>query len=128
MKLNGIVFVVLAVLCFTFGIVIAALPPHVVSAQNFNPAPAITGQNIAANGTTVLKTRSGALHLLTINKKGASSNVITIYDNTAASGTVIATIDSTVQPGTWVYDLQFANGLTVVMGTGTAADITVSFQ
>lgn len=84
--------------------------------------------NLTTNATTTLKSGKGTLKSVTINTKGASSNVVTLYDNTAASGTKIATIDTTQNVGTLGYDIQFSTGLTAVMGTGTAADITVSFK
>lgn len=83
--------------------------------------------NLAANATTTVKSGAGLLRSITINTKGASSNTITVYDNTAASGTKIATIDSTVTYGTLLYDLSFATGLTIIIATGTAPDITVSY-
>lgn len=83
--------------------------------------------NLAANATTTLKIGKGWLRGVTINTKGASANTLTIYDNTAGSGTKIATIDTTVG-GEFNYDLQFNTGLTVVMATGTAADITVTWK
>lgn len=92
-----------------------------VSVQAFNYT------NLAANATTVIRTGPGILHAITVNTQGASSNVLTVYDNTAGSGTKIATIDSTVDYGTLLYDVTFSTGLTIVIGTGTAADITVSW-
>ncbi len=92
-----------------------------VSVQAFNYT------NLAANATTVIRTGPGILHNININTKGASANVITVYDNTAASGTKIATIDSTVAYGPLNFDVTFLTGLTIVIGTGTAADITVSW-
>jgi hypothetical protein len=84
-------------------------------------------QNIAANGTTTLKSGKGWLRGVTINKAGASANTLTLYDNTAGSGTKIATIDTTVGIE-FNYDLQFNTGLTVVLATGTAADVTVTWK
>lgn len=85
-----------------------------------------TYKNLAANATTVIRTGKGVLHSITINKKGGSANVCTVYDALTATNP-IATIDTTVDYGTLLYDVQFNTGLTVVMGTGTAADITVSW-
>lgn len=85
--------------------------------------------NIAANGTTTVKSEPGVLHTITINTKGVASNTCTVYDNTAASGTKIATIDTTgANMGAIFYDAQFKKGLTVVLATGTSADITVTYQ
>lgn len=84
--------------------------------------------NLAANATTTLKATPGILHSIVINKIGASSNIVTVYDNTTGTGTVIATIDSTIAAApTRIFDVQFTTGLTIVIGTGTAADITVSY-
>lgn len=83
--------------------------------------------NIAANGTTTVKSGKGFLRSITINSKGASANTATVYDNTAGSGTKIATIDTTTG-GVFTYDLEFITGLTVVLATGTSADITVSYK
>jgi len=82
----------------------------------------------ATNATTTAKSGAGVLHAITINTKGASSNTITVYDNTAGSGTVMAVIDSTASVGTLIYDASFATGLTVVTATGTAPDITVTYR
>lgn len=84
--------------------------------------------NITANtaGTTV-KTGQGTLVAVMINTKGASGNVVTFYDNTAASGTKIATIDTTSSLTYLPYNAAFTIGLTVVMATGTPADITLMY-
>lgn len=86
-------------------------------------------RNLAANGTTVIRTGRGILHTITINDAGASSNTCTVYDGTSAAGTVIATIDTvtTLFPTTLTFDAEFATGLTVVLATGTAANITVTW-
>jgi hypothetical protein len=88
-----------------------------------------THKNLAANATTVVKNTPGFLHSLVINKIGATANTITIYDNTTGSGTIIATIDSTIANApTRLYDVEFTTGLTVVIASGTAADITLSYR
>ena len=86
-----------------------------------------TYTNLAANATTVIRTGKGKLHSITINTAGASANVCTVYDNTAASGSKIATINTVAAAPNLLYDVQFNTGLTVVIGTGTAADVTVSW-
>lgn len=86
---------------------------------------AFTGTPLAANATTLVRTGAGVLHGITINTKGASSNTLKIYDGLSASGTLMATIDTTATPGLWEYDMTFTTGLTIVIGTGTAADVTV---
>lgn len=81
----------------------------------------------AGTTTTTVKSGAGYLHLITINTKGASSNTLTVYDNTAGSGTVIAVIDTTVAPGPFGFNCTFQTGLTLVSATGTGADLTVSY-
>lgn len=88
---------------------------------------ACKANDISTNTTTTVKSGAGFLHTLTINTKGASSNVLTVYDNTAGSGTKIATIDTTTGVTTLTFDVGFATGLTIVTATGTAADVTVSY-
>lgn len=89
---------------------------------------ACIAKHISTNATTAVKSGAGFLHAVTINTKGASSNVLTLYDNTAASGTVIATIDTTSASVTLTYDSAFSTGLTAVTATGTAADITITYR
>jgi hypothetical protein len=89
--------------------------------------PAYNGTCLEANATTVIRTGRGVLHGITINTKGASSNVITVYDGLSAGGTLLATIDSTVDPTIFLYDITFTTGLTIVIATGTAAKVTVSW-
>lgn len=83
--------------------------------------------NLAANATTVIRTGKGVLHAITINKKGASSNVCTVYDAVTATNPIAAIDTGHGGFGTLLYDVAFNTGLTVVIGTGTAADITVSW-
>lgn len=89
--------------------------------------PRYSFSNITTNTTTIIRRGTGVLHAVVINIKGAAANTITIYDNSTGSGTKIGTIDSTVQPGTFLFDALFTNGLTIVTATGTPADITVTF-
>ncbi len=77
----------------------------------------------------MVKNKSGLLAFICINTKGASANTFTVYDNaSAASGTVIAIVDTTVAAGCTKYDVGTTNGITVIMQTGTAADITVGWR
>ena len=84
--------------------------------------------NLAANATTVIQPGAGRLHSIVINTIGVTGNVCTVYDNTAGSGTIIATIDTTIAAApTRIFDIEFKTGLTVVIATGTAANITVTW-
>lgn len=85
--------------------------------------------NVAAGtATTVVKSGAGTLASITINTKGASSNTLTVYDNTAGSGTKIATIDTTAAQVTLNFNVAFGTGLTIVSATGTGADYTVAYR
>jgi hypothetical protein len=91
------------------------------------PTGGLKYTNLKALGTTTIKAGEGVLHSISINTKGATGNTATVYDNTAGNGTTIATVDTTAQIQTLLYDLQFTTGLTIVLATGTSADITVSW-
>ena len=93
----------------------------------------VPGNNsfLHANANTAgaaVKTGAGTFHGVTINTKGATSNLLTIYDGISTGGTVIAVIDTTSTPGLWEFDVQFLVGLFYVLAAGTPADITFSFQ
>ena len=84
--------------------------------------------NLIANGTSAaIVTGTGVVRVM-VNKKGASSNVLEIYDNLTGSGTKIATIDTTDRTGLYDYRARFGTGLSVVLGTGTAADVTILYR
>jgi len=88
-----------------------------------------TYRNLLANATTTLKTGPGKLYRIVINNAGVSGNTLTIYDNTAASGTLVGVVDTVELNGRVLeYNLNLQTGLTVVMATGTAADITVVYS
>lgn len=85
--------------------------------------------NVAAGtATTTVKSGAGTLARIIINTKGASSNTLTCYDNTAASGTKIATIDTTGGTTVLNYGVAFGIGLTCASASGTGADYTVSYR
>lgn len=84
---------------------------------------------LGAPTTTTVKTGSGVLHNITINKAAANA-IIAIYDGAASASNEIATI---TMPATLLqttatlnYDVAFVTNLTIV--TTTAQDITVSFE
>jgi hypothetical protein len=95
--------------------------------MSVSPSGSFNYTHLNANGTTVVKAAPGFLHTLTINVKGATGNTITLYDNTSGSGTVVAVIDPTQNLVTLAFDVNFMTGLTVVIATGTAPDITLSW-
>jgi hypothetical protein len=105
-----------------------------IAAQAISTTPVQTFEsnsfsNLLANATTTVKSGAGTLVGININTKGASANTLTIYDNTAGSGTKIGTVDTVNGViGHIPFKAAFATGLTVVIATGTAADITVIYR
>lgn len=90
--------------------------------------PVLNYTRIAANGTTVIQAAQPVvLAVVTINTRGTAGNTLTLYDGPNASSSVIATIDTTVSIGTLLYEVNTNTGLTAVMATGGAADVTVGW-
>lgn len=115
----------------TLVIVWLALSVPVVQAQPTGSTasyPVYAAIHMAANGTSSPITGAGVLHTVCINDQGASSNIATVYDNTAGSGTTLAVIDTVTTVGCQLYDAAYSTGLTVVMGTGTTADLTITYR
>lgn len=83
--------------------------------------------NITGNATTVVKNAPGFVHTITINTKGATSNIAKLYDGPAATGTLLATIDTTANVGFLLFDVKCDTNITVVTSAGTAADLTVTY-
>lgn len=83
--------------------------------------------NIAAGGTTTVKSGTGILGSVVVNS-AVSLGVITIYDNTAASGTKIATITHPLallsSQYVLTFNCKFTTGLTVVTSLGDNVTIT----
>lgn len=75
-----------------------------------------------------IKTGAGVLHKACINTKGASSNTLKFYDALTVTGTPIASIDTTTDVECLEYDMSFTTGLTAIMATGTAADVTIIYR
>lgn len=84
---------------------------------------------ISTNSTTVLRALGrGTLKRIIIGKKGASSNVLTMYDGGSSSSPVITAIDTTDRVGSIECGIPFENGLTAIMGTGTTGDVTIVWE
>ena len=85
--------------------------------------------NINSNSTTQVKSGAAFLHTITINTKGAAANTISVYDATSGTTNPVGTIDGTAPSGsTLLFDICLVNGLRVITATGTAADITLSYE
>lgn len=79
---------------------------------------------ISTATTTTLKTGSGLMHAVIV--QGGTTGTIIIYDNTAASGTILASFDTTNALASYMFNVSFATGLTVV--TSAATKLTVSYR
>lgn len=83
-----------------------------------------TGTYISTAATTLIKTGQGRLSKVTV--QGGTAGTIILYDNTAGSGTILASFDSTNALETYLFDIQFLTGLTVV--TSAATKLTVTWR
>lgn len=85
--------------------------------------PHYSFKNITASGTSTIAKGAGLLHSVVINT--TASTGIAIYDGQSITGALIATIGSSIAAGQCLtYDVQFSQGLTVVVGGNQ--DITLS--
>lgn len=92
------------------------------------PGPSVRdGYNnnyIVTATTTVIKTGPGLLHTITV--AGGTAGTIIVYDNTAASGTVLANFSSTNAIQTYIFDVAFTTGLTII--TSAATSVSVAYK
>lgn len=78
---------------------------------------------ISTGATTVVKAAPGTLHTITVN--GGTAGTVIVYDDPAQAGTIIASFDSTNAKATYIFDVVFTLGLTII--TSAATKITVSY-
>lgn len=78
---------------------------------------------ISTATTTTVKSGAGVLHSITIGETAAGA--ITIYDNTAGSGTVLLVLKASIAEQTFIFDIDFGTGLTIV--TAGASKLQVSY-
>ena len=81
-------------------------------------------------GTNVLKYGPGTLGMFSLNVKGATSNVVTLYDGTAVkTGTEICTLDCVNLVSAFIdFEVDYSGGLTIACSGGTPADFTVTYE
>ena len=85
--------------------------------------------HISTNASTVIKASPGVIHTLMLGSKGGAGEIATLYDNTTCTGTVIAIVDLAGNDATsQTYDAKFNTGLCITTGSGTVADITVTYR
>ena len=81
-------------------------------------------------GVNVLKYGPGTLGMFSLNTKGATANVLTIYDGTSTTaGTEVCTLDGVSLLSAFIdFEVDFSGGLTVACSGGTASDFTLTYQ
>jgi hypothetical protein len=87
--------------------------------------------NITTNTTTIIPGKIELINII-INTKGASSNLLKIYDSNSTIGANSArlkgTIDTSVVPGPFPHAYPLFDGLYIVTSAGTPADVTVVYK
>jgi len=95
----------------------------------YMPASATLYTHIAAfTAGQLIKTGPCLLQSVSINTKGVTGAVLTLYDGTSAAGTVLAVIDTTQNVQTLLYNLACTTGLFIAYSGTTAGDITITWQ
>ncbi len=98
--------------------------------MNPNEASANKSYNITGNGTTILPGKFVLIALI-VGTKGGSGHTAVIYDSTEALGAdperKKATIDTVNTYGRIELGFPVFNGIYIVHGGGTTADITVVY-
>ncbi len=90
-------------------------------------------KNITATGvSTISISQYGLLHSVVLNQYSTAAAVMTIYDATTTSGSppIIGTPNLIgAQSTDYVYDCEYANGLTVNIAAGaTPCNITIIYR
>ena len=85
---------------------------------------------VAGQATTVVKASAGTLHSIVFNSAATATNTTIIYDHPSGVGTVIGrpAVTAVTSPDTVIYDLAFANGLTIITATANGGDMTVVYS
>jgi hypothetical protein len=79
-----------------------------------------------ASITNTVKSGAGFLHLINIGS--ISMPTISLYDNTAASGAMIQTFPASIPVGSYLLDVSFATGLTIITTSGVNQNIMVAYR
>ena len=83
--------------------------------------------HLAANGAATIGSSGIGIkvHTVCINTKGAAANTLTL----AQGATTIAVIDTVnLATNVLIYDVDTTGPVTATLATGTAADITITWQ
>lgn len=112
------------------GTVIALLKTIATAALDTTPVQTFASNtyfNITSNATNTIKSGAGTLMSITVNNPG-TTEVLTIYDNTAGSGTKIGTVSVGTAIATLTYNVAFTTGLTIISSGAGTGDWTVSYR
>lgn len=86
-----------------------------------------SGIQYTSNTTGAIKSGAGVLHSISIHK--ASCPTISLWDSTVPSGTKIMDIPPNLTVGShYIYDINFATGLTVQGTAGVAPNVIISYR
>jgi hypothetical protein len=82
-----------------------------------------------SNQIVNLKIGPGTLHTIIVGGDGTDNNVVKIYDDLVSSNNMLFSTDaSATTANEWDFNLDFYNGLTVGMSTGTPASLTIIYE
>ena len=76
--------------------------------------------------SVVVKTGRGYLHALTVT--GGTAGTVVLRDDSSGSGTIIADFASTNAVETYVFDIEFLDGLQVITTAVDTPRLTVAFR
>lgn len=107
---------------------VAADLPLVVALHPNSAAISYSYAHISTSTTTVVKSGAGVLHTLSVNNLGTVASTTTIYDNTSAAAPVVAVINTLAGQTSYLYDVAFNTGLTIVTTGTVAPDVTVAYK
>lgn len=107
---------------------LTSIPISYISGENTTydrlmTLPKYSTAYISTATTTTVKSGAGVLHSITIGETAAGA--ITIYNNTAGSGTVLLVLKASIAEQTFIFDIDFGTGLTIV--TAGASKLQVSY-
>jgi hypothetical protein len=103
---------------------IALIKSALTSPSPWRVNSAWTATNITTKTTTLVKSGSGIMGGISINKVG-STDTLLIYDGLSAAGVLLGSI-TVIATDTWrQFPVIFSTGLVIVSSGGTAGDYTV---
>jgi hypothetical protein len=85
--------------------------------------------HMSTNTTKTFKYNPGRIHKLIINTAGTGGNTATIYDGINGTGNIIGVVATAGVTGPVIdFDCPFFTGLSIVLSSGGAADLTIIYE